>query len=114
MAPGTPVYQLNGNGERLSSYLSKLDVSHTLGNPDLETQLDLPFKLYPNPAQSITYAELQPGSVVTVYDLAGAVLMQQTVQQEITALNTEKLVSGTYLVEVQQNGQKLVQKLVKD
>ena len=114
MAPGIPYYQLDGNTENYNSYLCKLDVTQTLDIQDLDAQQDLPFKLYPNPAQFVVYAELEPGSLVTVYDLAGATLLQEAGHQQQIALNIEALSSGTYLVEVLQNGQKSVQKLVKD
>ena len=113
MAPGTPFYQLDGNTENYNSYLCKLDVSQTLDASELNTEIS-PFKLYPNPSQSVVYAKLEQGSIVTVYDLAGTALMQETGQQEPTALNIDALASGTYLVEVSQNGRKSVQKLVKE
>lgn len=114
MAPGDPFYQLDGNTENYNSYLCKLDVTQTLDNPNLGAQQDLPFKLYPNPAQSIVYTELEPGSVVTVYDLAGAVIAQQTVTQQPNPINIESINAGTYLVEVLYNGNKITQKLVKN
>ena len=114
MAPGIPYYQLDGNTENYNSYLCKLDVTQTLDAGELNTEQISPFKIYPNPAQSVVLVQLEPESILTVYDLTGALLIQKTCLQQPIALNIEALSSGTYLVEVEHNGQKSVQKLVKD
>jgi len=114
MAPGDPFYQLNGNTQNHCSYLSKLDVTNVLDLSDKDALVDVPFKLFPNPSQSIIFIESENGGNITLYDLKGSIMMQQTSQQQLTALNIETLSSGVYLVEVEKNGKKVTQTLMKD
>lgn len=113
MAPGDPFYQLNGNTQNHCSYLSKLDVTQTLHTDELDATQSLPFSLYPNPVQSFVLATVEIGSIVSIYDLSGAIVVQQTVTEQPTAINIESLNAGTYLVQVLHDGKAVNQKLVK-
>lgn len=117
-APGEDYhYEIEANPPYPSSFVSKLDVTETLGLTAASTEKETPFKLYPNPAQStitIQPEQLKSGSKVKIYDLTGALILEQSIQEQTTVLNLQSLASGTYLVELHQDNEIAVQRLIKD
>lgn len=75
------------------------------------------FNLYPNPATNmatITNNENMVVQQVTVYDIAGKEIKNQTFTNENQVqLNVENLASGTYMLHLQTNEALAVKKLVK-
>ncbi len=90
--------------ERHSHYLISFNAKKEI-KPDNVQKNDL-FSLYPNPAQNsvaIEYNLKDKGNVtLTLYDVAGRVVLHQTVQQQAgihrQQLNTKKLQNGLYLL----------------
>lgn len=117
-APGEDYhYEIEANPPYPSGFVSKLDVTETLGLANEMAENSTLFKLYPNPAQStitIQQEQLKTGSTVKIYDLTGALILDQVIQQPTTVLNVQSLASGTYLVELHQDNTIAVQRLIKD
>ena len=88
-------------------------------NPE-NTSGNIDFILYPNPAQNsvaIEYNLEDKGNVtLTLYDVAGRVVLQQTVQQQAGThqqqLNTRKLQNGLYLLRLSTPWQTGVKRLI--
>ena len=74
------------------------------------------FVLFPNPAQQRVGLQLSLASAGTINltDLAGRVVLRQVIEAGATqpSLDLSTLATGTYVVEVVQNGQRFTQKLV--
>jgi outer membrane protein assembly factor BamB len=117
-APGEDYqYIIQANPPFPNGFVSKLDVTETLGLADETAENGTLFKLYPNPTQSeitIQTEQLKQGSIVKIYDLTGALMLEQVMQQPTTVLNIQQLASGTYLVELHQDNEIAVQRLIKD
>ena len=82
------------------------------------TDNDLAFKVYPNPANSIVYVELdnkysQEESSVKLYDLNGRVVRNvNSRNSKVVSLNIEGLAAGMYTVEVSNSNKREVRKLM--
>ncbi|GAB3870017.1 hypothetical protein GCM10028824_18030 [Hymenobacter segetis] len=74
------------------------------------------FVLFPNPAQERVSLQLSLATAGTINltDLAGRVILRQTIEAGATqpSLDLSTLATGTYVVQVLQNGQRFTQKLV--
>jgi len=76
--------------------------------------------LFPNPASNevrIEFNSTAKGDVnatMRVYDIIGKVVGTQTLNSNITTLNVSNFVNGSYIVEVESNGEKFRSKLVKN
>ena len=74
------------------------------------------FVLFPNPAQQRVGLQLSlaAAGTISLTDLAGRVVMQQTIEAGATqpSLDLSTLATGIYVVQVTQNGQHFIQKLV--
>lgn len=71
-------------------------------------------KVYPNPASSTVYIELEneENAQVRVRDLSGKVVIDETIESVQTSLDVSKLSSGTYLVEVNSASFNTVKRIV--
>ncbi|MBU6122933.1 T9SS type A sorting domain-containing protein [Hymenobacter siberiensis] len=74
------------------------------------------FVLFPNPAQQRVGLQLSlaTAGTISLTDLAGRVVMQQTIEAGATqpSLDLSTVATGIYVVQVVQNGQRFTQKLV--
>jgi PA14 domain/Secretion system C-terminal sorting domain len=74
------------------------------------------FVLFPNPAQQRVGLQLSLATAGTIYltDLAGRVVLRQAIEAGATqpSVDLSTLATGTYVVQVTQNGQRFTQKLV--
>ena len=69
--------------------------------------------IYPNPTNSrVTILNAQ-NTKLTVYDVLGKVLMTQSINNSNEIIDLSQLLSGTYFVALDQNGQRRVEKVVK-
>lgn len=67
-------------------------------------ELEVIFKFHPNPTTNTLYLSTShaiTGAVITIYDLTGKVLMQETATEKISEISTTALASGTYIISVQ-------------
>jgi len=75
--------------------------------------------LFPNPANDKIYLNFQYTTifqtpVLSVYDLQGRLLLQQTIQQEETELNINGLDKGIYIVKIIDKDKIFITKIVKN
>ncbi|TXE15940.1 T9SS type A sorting domain-containing protein [Psychroserpens burtonensis] len=82
----------------------------TLSNPEL-TVLTLTAVTYPNPTTDYIVLALKNSNLTdlsyAMYDLQGRIVSKGIVQQENTAIAMQKLVTGVYVLKVNQNNQAL-------
>ncbi len=71
------------------------------------------FAIFPNPATTqFTIANAEIGTRINVIDITGKVLLTETVNTSTHNISTKDLVSGIYLVQLENNGQISQKKLV--
>jgi Secretion system C-terminal sorting domain/Dockerin type I domain len=81
---------------------------------DTETDTPLSFSLYPNPAQT-QFTLTKPtadAAKLSITDLAGRSIYTQLLTQNDTIIATENWQNGVYLVVIEENGSRAVQKIV--
>ncbi len=73
------------------------------------------FSIYPNPTSEVITVNckgLEKKTTYTIYDLAGKVVLNGTIQNENTSVNVSSIASGSYLLDVLSNGTSLGKKLI--
>lgn len=69
--------------------------------------------LYPNPTSSMLHVSNADNTQLIVYDVLGKVLMTQAMISNHETIDLSRIMSGTYFVSLEQNGQRRVEKIVK-
>ena len=69
--------------------------------------------IFPNPTNSRVNILNAQNTKLTVYDVLGKVLMTQSISNSNEIIDLSQLLSGTYFVALDQNGQRRVEKVVK-
>lgn len=72
------------------------------------------YKIYPNPAKDfITISGNLENSDILIFDNNGKVVLHQKVNTKSAIINTGKLVTGTYLLQIENNQKKVTNKFIK-
>lgn len=121
----------HGQKERMRSLLSpggfrhSLLASHAFGEPWLEEipvveapPTYLQVKLFPNPASSsitidMQYDESWIGKELQVINMHGQILIRKMIQAKTMNINIQHLPSGLYFAKAEKNGERIMQKFVK-
>ena len=69
--------------------------------------------IYPNPTNNRVHILNAQNTDLTVYDVLGKVLMSQKINNANEVVDLSQLLSGTYFIALDQNGQRRVEKVVK-
>jgi hypothetical protein len=108
---GQLVYSTNtgSNGSIAQGVQQSIEL-FTLSNPEL-TALTLTAVTYPNPTSDYIVLALKNSNLTglsyVLYDLQGRIVSKGIIQQENTAIAMQKLVTGVYVLKVNQNNQAL-------
>jgi hypothetical protein len=108
---GQLVYSTNtgSNGSIAQGVQQSIEL-FTLSNPEL-TALTLTAVTYPNPTSDYIVLALKNSNLTglsyVLYDLQGRIVSKGIIQQENTAIAMQKLVTGLYVLKVNQNNQAL-------
>jgi hypothetical protein len=108
---GQLVYSTNtgSNGSITQGVQQSIEL-FTLSNPEL-TALTLTAVTYPNPTSDYIVLALKNSNLTDLsyelYDLQGRIVSKGIIQQENTAIAMQKLVTGVYVLKVNQNNQAL-------
>lgn len=79
----------------------------------VESLSDTKPQLYPNPADDVvTINNTLIGSTLLITDITGQTIYRTVVQHQQTLLSTERLVSGIYFVQVENNGALVITTLI--
>lgn len=83
-------------------------ISGTSDIPELEN-----VSVFPNPATDILVVELEDAAMTTgrIFDLSGKLMMENKFQNQVT-FNVENLLSGAYLLELENENGKSIQKVI--
>ena len=86
----------------------------TLGGEEGVEEMLANFNIYPNPATSTVFVEssLNEKAQVSIIDLTGRCVKEVELSNHVSAINIEDIESGVYFITVEQNGNRLVEKLV--
>lgn len=74
------------------------------------------FKLYPNPTQSEVTIELENNNLpatISVYNMVGQVIYTEQTTEAIQRIATSAWPEGLYMIQIEQGGQRYMQKLMK-
>jgi len=110
-----PIFDMNlplSNGlfaeNGLSAITSFKASTGILGNNLLST-----VKVFPNPSEGmVNISGIIPGTILTLTDLQGKVLMEKTADSENTEFNLTDYQSGVYFIKISQNGTNIFRKIV--
>ena len=75
--------------------------------------------LYPNPTSNNLIIDLQAlndvqNTTISIYDIQGQLLLQQTIEQSLTTLNIASFAKGIYVVKVNNDKLSVVSKFIKE
>ena len=101
-------------GSGMSNFLIKLQTSGI--GLSVNTPESVPFQLWPNPATDAMQLQLEKTgseSSVVIFNLQGERVLEQQLKALVTEIDLQQLSSGTYLVEIRQDGLKSNRRLVK-
>jgi hypothetical protein len=76
---------------------------------------DNDFKMYPNPANSWLTIQLeQPiNAKISIYDLNGRLVIENSIQTEISSFAVDSLQAGTYLISITSNNNLITKRFIK-
>lgn len=118
-----PTNPVVGNGSKVSSQTLNyyiINIGLSTGVIDLgNDKLDL-FQNVPNPASSFSdikfYVEGQDDAIISVYNMLGAVVSQQTIKTVVgsntVTINTSELASGTYIYTLRYKGASITKRMI--
>ena len=105
---------LFSDNDYASGFMLKLDTAEVVLGIDETASVS--FGLYPNPTGETVNLQLEQlgsGSSLTVLNLQGERVLEQQLKALVTEIDLQHLPSGTYLVEIRQDGLKSNRRLVK-
>ena len=98
----------SSNGVLISSAMTFNDVISEINSERIA------LSLYPNPtSQYLTIAGLENGSEIQIYDIRGQVVNSQRID-ELNTIDVTNLVEGVYFVGTIQNGERILERFVKN
>lgn len=77
----------------------------------LERSIIPPNAIYPNPARNFINVRLNNRARIRISDLSGRVLLDQIYNSGLNRINTEKLSSGMYILQIIENGKTTAHKI---
>lgn len=108
--PTSTVLTLNSNGAK-DFFLQKYTEA-SLSNSSFE---NLNFSIYPNPVSSTLNLKTELNDFnYTIYSIEGKIVKQGNSNMSETSVDVSNLNSGIYLVELESNGSKTIQKIIKN
>lgn len=81
------------------------------------TASDDEFSIYPNPANKniiIESNELTKPETISIYNLQGQLILQQTIKQTKTTINIENFARGIYIIKLTDNANTITSRIVKE
>ncbi|MDA8769114.1 T9SS type A sorting domain-containing protein [Winogradskyella sp.] len=107
---GQLVYTTNIGGGTVSQGVQQSIELYTLSNPDLTT-VNLTAVTYPNPTSDYVVLAISDAKLThlnyALYDLQGRIVTKGLTTQSNTQIDMQSLATGTYVLNVNQNNQKL-------
>lgn len=94
--------------------IDQLNFIGTVGIND-ESTSKIYFSLYPNPtSESVTVNNATPGSKISLLDLSGQIIKQEITESSSIVISLIDVEAGIYFIEMENTGEKIVQKLIKE
>ncbi|MBD3724642.1 MAG: T9SS type A sorting domain-containing protein [Flavobacteriaceae bacterium] len=96
----------------LDNYLLSLNETSLLSNSSFE---DIDFSMYPNPVSSTLSLKTKLNDFIyTIYSIEGKIVKQGNSNMSETSVDVSNFNSGIYLVELESEGSKSIQKIIKN
>ena len=70
------------------------------------------FNVYPNPATSTIFVETNGNAQVSIIDMTGRVVKEMVITDNVSAINIEDINQGIYFIMIQNENNRIVEKLV--
>ena len=70
------------------------------------------FNVYPNPATSTVFVETNGNAQVSIIDVTGRVVKEMVITDNVSAINIEDINEGVYFIMIQNENNRIVEKLV--
>lgn len=70
------------------------------------------FNVYPNPATSTVFVETNGNAQVSIIDMTGRVVKEMVITDNVSAINIEDINEGIYFIMIQNESNRIVEKLV--
>lgn len=70
------------------------------------------FNVYPNPATSTVFVETNGNAQVSIIDMTGRVVKEMVITDNVSAINIEDINEGIYFIMIQNENNRVVEKLV--
>lgn len=70
------------------------------------------FNVYPNPATSTVFVETNGNAQVSIIDMTGRVVKEMVITDNVSAINIEDINEGIYFIMIQNENNRIVEKLV--
>lgn len=70
------------------------------------------FNVYPNPATSTIFVETNGNAQVSIIDMTGRVVKEMVITDNVSAINIEDINEGVYFIMIQNENNRIVEKLV--
>jgi len=70
------------------------------------------FNVYPNPATSTVFVETNGNAQVSIIDMTGRVVKEMVITNNVSAINIEDINEGIYFIMIQNENNRIVEKLV--
>lgn len=70
------------------------------------------FNVYPNPATSTVFVETNGNAQVSIIDMTGRVVKEMVITDNVSAINIEDINEGVYFIMIQNENNRVVEKLV--
>lgn len=70
------------------------------------------FNVYPNPATSTVFVETNGNAQVSIIDMTGRVVKEMVITDNVSAINIEDINEGVYFIMIQNENNRIVEKLV--
>lgn len=115
---GTVDFDPNSGTQNVTSqggndnYLMSLNETSLLSSSSFEK---LDFTMYPNPVSSILNLKTELNDFnYTIYSIEGKIVKQGNLNMSETSVDVSNLNTGIYIVELESNGSKTIQKIIKN
>ena len=72
------------------------------------------FLVFPNPTNNTVSVKCPSGSKLSVFNLEGQELLSKNMETDLNTISLEKFITGTYIIEINYNGEKHVEKVIKN
>lgn len=96
--------------EYLVEYLFNFDIQTSTGIEEAPIEMSM----FPNPANELVTIQTEGQGTVTIFNMEGKQLLTESIQGELHTVDVSGLNAGVYFVQISNNNQTIIEKLIKE